>query len=376
MLEVGAVVLGVALVLGAFVDLINTLVTTSTVKGRWWLSRIVARWLLRAARITAGRLPETSNTRERLLSALGPLLILVLLAVWIMQQILGFALIWWAVEGVEGAASFRDAIYYSGVVYFTVGFGEVLPSAVGPRLGALVEAACGVITIALVVGYLPSLYSAYSEREKKLMTIDDGSDDRITPTSLVIAWSPNADVDRLNAKLADWEEWVASIHETHSTLPMLLFFRSHDRRQNWVTALGLLADTAIHAQIIAQCTGRTESYWLLRRIIALFEELTHDVDLGDYVDQHVRIPDDENEAEVAELFADLYAQLEAHGFELLPIDVARRRASAFRNRFAPPMEHMIDALLCPRGFWSPNLNIEMFGTEYLDEPNIADRRTT
>lgn len=376
MLEVGAVVLGITLVLSAFVDLINTLVTTSTVKGRWWLSRIVARWLLTAARLLARRLPETSNVRERVLSALGPLLILILLVVWIMQQILGFALIWWAVEGIEGVTSFADAIYYSGVVYFTVGFGEVLPSASGPRIGALVEAACGVVTIALVVGYLPSLYSAYSEREKKLMTIDDGSDDRITPTSLVIAWSPNADVDRLNAKLADWEEWVASIHETHSTLPMLLFFRSHDRRQNWVTALGLLADTAIHAQIIVQCTGRTESYWLLRRIIALFDELTHDVDLGHYVDLHTRQPAETSEAEVGELFVDLYAQLEAHGFEMLPMNIALRRASAFRNRFAPPMEHLIDALLCPRGFWSPNLGIDMLDTEHLDESSVQPRHSS
>ena len=375
MLEVAAIVVGIALVSAAFTDLINTLVTTSTVKGQWWLSRIIARWLLAGARFMAQRLPESSNVRERLLSALGPLLILVLLAMWILQQILGFALIWWAVDGVEGVSSFADSFYYSGVVYFTVGFGEVLPEAGGPRIGALFEAACGVITIALVVGYLPSLYGAYSEREKKLMTIDDGSDDRITPTDLVIAWSPNADTDRLNAKLADWEEWVASIHETHSTLPMLLFFRSHDRRQNWVTALGLLADTAVHAQIIVQCTGRTESYWLLRRIISLFEELTEGADLTVYRAEHSRIPTDGDDVT---MFDDLYHRLESHGFELLPKDVALRRAAAFRNRFAPPMEFLIDYLLCPRGFWSPDLGIEMFDTEYLDgvSPLRSGRRSS
>jgi hypothetical protein len=363
MADVVAIILGVALVLAAFTDLINTLVTTSTVKGRWWLSRIVARWLLAAIRFVAQRLPETSNARERMLSGLGPLLILILLAIWIVQQILGFALIWWAIDGVEGVSSLADSIYYSGVVYFTVGFGEVLPSDAGPRVGALIEAGCGVVTTALVVGYLPSLYSAYSEREKKLMTIDDGSDDRITPTDLVIAWSPNADTDRLNAKLADWEEWVASIHETHSTLPMLVFFRSHDRRQNWVTALGLLADTAVQAQIIVQCTGRTESYWLLRRIISLFEEFTQETDLSSYAEMHTFVP---GKIDDTSQFDDLYVRLEAHGFDLLPMDVALRRAAAFRNRFAPPMEHLIDALLCPRGFWSPALNIEMYGTEFLD----------
>lgn len=320
-------------------------------------------WLVRAI---ARRLPETSNARERLLSSLGPVLILILLVAWILQQILGFALIWWALDDVSGVTSFGEAFYYSGVVYFTVGFGEVLPTAIGPRIGALIEAGCGVITTALVIGYLPSLYSAYSEREKKLMTIDDGSDDRITPTNLVMAWSPEADTDRLNAKLADWEEWVAAIHETHTTLPMLVLFRSHDRRQNWVTALGLLADTALHAQMIVGSTGRTESYWLLRRIITLFEELTKEHDLAHYHDEHARLP---NPDDIPEVFLDLYERMEAHGFELLPLDVAFRRAAVFRNRFAPPMEHMIDFLLAPRGFWSPALGLEMYGTEFLDDPS-------
>ena len=98
-----AIVVGVILVVAAFVDLINTLVTTSTVAGRWWPSRVISYRLLALTRLIAKRMPESSNVRERMLSGLGPLLILILLAVWITQQILGFALIWWAVEGVEGA---------------------------------------------------------------------------------------------------------------------------------------------------------------------------------------------------------------------------------------------------------------------------------
>ena len=106
----------------------------------------------------------------------------------------------------------------------------------------------------------------------------------------------------------------------------------------------------------------SRSYWLLRRIISLFEELTHDADLSAYA-EHMRIPDESDDVQV---FDDLYDRLESHGFVLLPKDVALRRAAAFRNRFAPPMEYMIDALMCPRGFWSPALNIDMHGTEFLD----------
>lgn len=365
-----AIVVGAALVVLTFADLLNTLVTTSTSRRRLWPSQFAALMLLRITRRLALRLPEESDRRERLLASLGPLLILFLLLLWISLQVFGFAMIWWASDGVEGVSSFPDALYYSGVVYFTVGFGEVLPADAGPRLGALIEAGCGVVTTALVVGYLPSLYSAYSAREQKLMTIDDGSDDRITPTNLIKAWAPGGDQTQLNAKLAEWEEWVASIHETHTTLPMLLFFRSHDRRQNWVTAVGLLADVAIHAQITVQGAGRTPSYWLLRRIIALFEDLTHQADLSHYLDEHSRAPAEFADSDATAMFDEVRKDLAAHGFELLPREVSMRRAAAFRNRFAPPMEHLIDLLLAPRGFWSPALNIDMFDTEYLDFPEV------
>lgn len=345
------ILLGASLVGVALADLINTLVTTTTADGRWWPSRIIGHGLFRAVRSVAARLDPDSPRRERVLSVFGPVLLLVLLVGWIVLQVVGFALIWYGLDDIAGVTSIGDAIYYSGVVFFTVGFGEVLPTAGGPRIGALVEAGSGVVTTALVIGYLPSLYSAYSAREQKLMTIDDGSGDRITPTNLVVAWAPNADVDRLNARMAEWEQWVAGILETHSTLRLLQFFRSHDRRQNWVTALGLLSDVAIHSQIIAVNAGKTESYWFLRRAVTLFEELTEGLDLDSYIEEHSIVPDDPSVAAGDSMFADLYDTLEAHGFDLLPYEDAVVHAAQLRNRWAPHMEALIDKLLCPRGFW-------------------------
>ncbi len=346
--------LGLILVTVALGDLVNTLVTTSTSNWRWWPSQIVAFRAFAVVRFVTARLPEASWIRERLLSLFAPLLVLTLLTMWTAMQVAGFGLVWWASGGIDGAESYGEVLYYSGVVFFTLGFGEVLPTAGFARFGSLLEAFAGVTTTALVIGYLPSLYTAYSAREQKLMTIDDGSDERITPTNLVIAWAPSADTERINARFSEWEHWVSSVLETHSTLPLLQLFRSHDRRQNWVTALGLLSDAAIHAQIIVGCTGRTESYWFLRRAITLFEELTHGVDLSDY--EHL-VADLDSSADTP-LFRQLYDDLERHGFELLPYEEARRRSGAFRNRFAPQLEYLIDALLCPRGFWSPDVGLD------------------
>ncbi len=164
---------GVVLVLLAVADLVNTLVTTSTSVARGWPSALVTRVTYRVVRGIAARLREGSTARERLLATFAPLLLLELLAMWILLQLGGFGMLWWAMEGLPTIQSPNDALYYSGVVLFTVGFGEIVPASGVARAGALVEAFFGVITTALVVGYLPSLYTAYSERERVLMTIDD-----------------------------------------------------------------------------------------------------------------------------------------------------------------------------------------------------------
>ena len=116
------------------------------------------------------------------------------------------------------------------------------------------------ITVALVIGYLPSLYAAYSDRERALMTLDAGSSDRITPTELLMAWAPDADPKKLDDQFERWELWAASVLETHSTVPLLALFRSHNRQQNWVTALGLLCDAALQAQLIM---GATDGHCVL-----------------------------------------------------------------------------------------------------------------
>ncbi len=157
-----AIIVGLVLIVVALADLMNTLVTTSTSPWRWWPSRLVGYRAFDVLRLVTARMREDSWLRERLLSLFAPLLVLTLLAMWATMQIVGFGCIWWAVGGIQGASTFLDAVYYSGVVYFTLGFGEVLPSDGLARFGALAEAFAGVTTSALVIGYLPSLYGAYS----------------------------------------------------------------------------------------------------------------------------------------------------------------------------------------------------------------------
>lgn len=351
-----AIVVGALLVISVTADLVNTLVTTTTWTGRFWLTNVLYRRTWRVLRSVAGILP-TDALREALLGFFAPVSALLLLVAWVTQQIVGFGLIWWGVGGVEGADSLFDSMYYSGVVYFTLGFGELVPTGSVPRIGALIEAISGVFTIALVIGYLPALYSAYSRREQKLMTLDDGQEGRITPTNLLLSRAPTADVEDVLRFFEGWEEWVSEVIETHTTFPMLRLFRSKYPGQNWVTALGLITDAALHCQLIAGANHRAP-YWMLRRSIILFDELTKGADLSEYERRLEAVsPVDAEGVEDGQLFHELYQRLAAHGFELRPFDEARSETRELRRLYGPKMEYLIDELLAPRGFWGHRIGV-------------------
>lgn len=353
-----AVVVGLILVLSVTADMVNTLVTTSTGTGRFWLTNVLYRRTWRFLRFVSLRLP-TDLLKEGLLGFFAPVSVLLLLVAWVLQQILGFGLIWWGIGGVAGAETLFDAVYYSGVVYFTLGFGEVVPSETVPRLGALAEALSGVLTTALVIGYLPALYGAYSKREQKLMMLDDGLEDRITPTALLISRAPTADPADVVDFFEGWEEWVSEVMETHTTFPMLRLFRSKYPGQNWVTALGLVTDAALQCQFIVGASHRAP-YWTLRRSVILFDELTKGVDLSEYRNRIDASYDATaaSDEDLELLFRQLYDQLEAHGFELYPFEEARRESRELRRLYDAKLEYLIDELLAPRGFWGHKIGVK------------------
>ncbi len=354
-----ATLAGLFIVVAVLADMVGTLVNTTSLKGRWWLSRVFYRNTWKLVRTLALALPE-GRARHMLLATYAPLTVLGLLILWVSHQVVGFGLMWWGLGSVDGADGLVDHLYYSGVVFFTVGFGEVVPAGTVPRFGALIEAFCGVLTTALVIGYLPALYGAYSQREQKLMTLDDGSEGRIIPTNLVMAWAPNGDIDELESHFEGWSEWMSTVLESHSTFPMLRYFRSQHPQQNWVTAVGLVADAALHCLLIRGTDGRA-SVWALRQSIALLDEL---VDDGEALDVYRRRFDEASRDDG--LFVELHDALSAHGFDVLPLEEATARARRIRPLYDAKLEHLIDELVAPRGFWARSI-----GWTLLDDGGIV-----
>ena len=67
---------------------------------------------------------------------------------------------------------FGTDLYVSGTTLFTLGLGDVVPHSRAARAVIIFESGVGLGFVALVIGYLPVLYQAFSRREVSVALLD------------------------------------------------------------------------------------------------------------------------------------------------------------------------------------------------------------
>ena len=243
-------------------DAVSTLVTTRRRRGRHWPTQVFYRRTWRAWVAAARRAgPEL---REGFLAVYGPLSLLGLLVTWVVLLVAGWGAVWWglrsAVDRASTATSTRSTSPASGSS--PSASATWCPPARLARLLVVVEAFMGLVTMALVIGYLPTLYGAYSRREVQLLSLDDMSDEATTPIGFLEAcYTQRAAPRRWRRAFADWERWCDEVFDSHTAYPMLALFRSRQPGQNWLTGLGVVLDAAT----ITPGRGRQPPRWGRRR---------------------------------------------------------------------------------------------------------------
>jgi hypothetical protein len=177
------------------------------------------------------------ETRDRYLAFFAPVALLVLPVINLALLLTGFALIYWGL-GLDPEAAVRQ----SGSALLTLGFQTA--SNLPTSLLEFTEAAFGLILVALLIAYLPSMYADFTRRETEvnLLGVRAG-----TPASSVFMLELAhriGGMERLDWIWERWERWFAELEETHTTLPALAFFRSPRPGQSWVSAAGAVLDAA------------------------------------------------------------------------------------------------------------------------------------
>lgn len=221
---------------------------------RWFYRVNWPVWLLLA------RAFRSPKRRETFLSMFGPLSLLGLFGFWVLGLITGFALLHWSLDTLSQtpastAEGLPECLYFSGITFFTIGYGDLVPHNGPGRFLAVVEGGVGFGFLAIIIGYLPVLYQAFSRREMVISLMDARAGSPPSAGQLLLRVAPHYDAGAASDALAEWERWSAELLESHLSFPVLSFYRSQHDNQSWLGALTTILDTC--ALILAAAPGKS-----------------------------------------------------------------------------------------------------------------------
>ena len=191
---------------------------------------------------------RSQTRRETVLGYFGPLSMIALLGLWACGLILGFTLVQiGAGKHVSTSTlplNFGALLYHSGETFFTLGYGDITPASPFSRFLAVAEAGMGFAFLGVVIGYLPTLYSAFSRREIEISLLDARAGSPPSAAELLSRAAGSLEQGTLDHLFEAWERWAAEVLESHISYPVLSFYRSQHSNQSWLGALTVILDSA------------------------------------------------------------------------------------------------------------------------------------
>lgn len=325
-----AFLVGAAIFLIVLWDAFEAIILPRRVTRRFRFARLFYRTTWRVWKFAA-RLISSRKQREAFLGFYGPLSLLVLVAVWALGLVLGFALMQYgagsALVTAGNERSFLTDIYLSGTTFFTLGLGDVVPRSGLARGLVVIESGFGFGFLAAVIGYLPFIYGSFSKREVNISLLDSRAGTPPTAGELLRRHSYRSGQEALRELLKEWELWSAELMESHLSYPVLAFFRSQHDNQSWIASLTAILDTC--ALVMVGVEGACEKQAELTFAIARHAV----VDLSQvFGTAPVPLSEDRLSPEALRHLRGILAQ---NGMKLRDGDEADRRLDELRRMYEP-----------------------------------------
>jgi len=184
------------------------------------------------------KLTNSYTKRDQIMAFYAPISLLCLVPVWYAIATLGYEAMYWAL----GVKSWQEAFLRSGSSIFTLGFSA--PGTLPEALLAFSEAGLGLLLVALLIAYLPTMYAAFSRRESAVTLLEVRAGNPPSAIEMILRFNRIHGLEALTEMWETWEIWFADIEESHTSLPALVFFRSPQPDHSWVTAAGAILDAA------------------------------------------------------------------------------------------------------------------------------------
>ena len=349
--NIPAIVFGLVIIAVVLLDAFETVVLPRRVTRHfkltaWFLRRTWIPWKKMAGRI------RTSSRQQSFLGYFGPLSLITLLVFWAASLILGFGLLQYGIGGHEQLGNeritFGRILYHSGEPFFTLGYGDIVPTSGAARFLSVFEAGMGFAFLGVVIGYLPVVYGSFSRREIQISMLDARAGSPPTAAELLVRLagsSENPAIEQvvLDQVLRDWERWAAELLESGLSYPVLSFFRSQHSNQSWLGALMAMLD--VTSLVITGIEGIHPSQARLTFAMARHAA----VDLAQVV--NARYDSQAPERLTEEDFKALRETLAAAGLRLRTTDEARQKLTKLRSMYEPYVYSMARNLMVELPPW-------------------------
>jgi hypothetical protein len=224
--------------------------------------------------------PQDEDKREDFLGTFAPFQLVLLLVVWVTLLVLGWGLLFYGIRGELRPAnlSFGACLYFAGESLLTIGYGDIVAMTAAARTMALLSAASGLGTFAIVISYLFAIFGAFQQRETFVVTIGARAGVPPSGVGLMLVHGYAGMREDLATVFREGQAWTARVMESHLAYPILTLFRSSHDYESWVGTLGTLLDASalVMTTLDPDDMRNPQSQGQARIMYELGRHLTHD----------------------------------------------------------------------------------------------------
>jgi hypothetical protein len=288
-------------------------------------------------------LGRTYEQRDKVMALYAPVALVGLPIAWLGVVSFGYTIIYWAL----GEGDLERCYRISNSSLLTLGSEE--PSKHGlANIMSYSEATLGLLLLTLLISYLPTIYQAFSRRELTVARLEMRAGPKASAVELLL-WLHEADLLKHGPQWQHWEEWFIEIEETHTSLPILSFFRSPQPGRSWITAADLILDAA--SLIISAVDAPRDPHMVMclkagtvavNRVSRFFEESVSTKPLNPLTEQQ-----DGNNPRRAD-FQDAYQKMKEAGIPLLTDEQAAwKKYQELRFHYKHAIEYLAKLTMAP-----------------------------
>jgi hypothetical protein len=304
------------------------------------------------------RRSATYERRDEVMAGFAPAALITLVVAWLAITLLAYTAMFWSL----GAHDLRAAFTDSGSSLTTLGFSQ--PRDLPSVLLAFTEAGLGLTLLAMLITYLPSLYSAFSRRESAVALLEVRAGSPPFGAAMLERYARIGWMGGLGSIWDQWETWFVEVEESHTSFPALAYFRSPQPDQSWITAAGAILDAAAlsSSTLLARDPDANlcvrAGYVALRRI-ADYYAIPYDPDPRP--DDPISVAREEYDA--------VYDRLAAAGIELVADrDQAWRDFVGWRVNYDVVLVSLCTLFTAPYAPWSSDRSVAPFRVRVLRRP--------